>query len=95
MGIGDILSVETGPKGSLVRTDRPITPEEFAAAVRGILEEPSLPSDWTGPVEEDLGEASYSPATSIKAPVPGQPRRGVPGQPSASRWETAREPNEP
>ena len=89
MDVGDILSVETTPKGSLVRTERPITPEEFATAVRGILEERSLPSDWTGSVEEDLGEASYSPSTSIKDPVPGQPRRGVPGQPSASRWETA------
>lgn len=58
--VGDILSVETAPKGSFVRTDRPITPEEFATAVREILEEPSLPSDWTGPAEEDLGEVAPS-----------------------------------
>jgi DNA-binding Xre family transcriptional regulator len=58
--VGDILSVETAPKGSFVRTDRPITPEEFAAAVRETLEKASLPPDWTGPVEQDLGEVAPS-----------------------------------
>ncbi len=58
--VGDILSVETAPRGSFVRMDRPITAEEFAAAVREIVEEPSLPSDWTGPSEEDLGEVAPS-----------------------------------
>ncbi len=58
--VGDILSVETAPRGSFVRTDRPITAEEFALAVREIVEAPALPLDWTGPIEEDLGEVTPS-----------------------------------
>ncbi|MBI3979544.1 MAG: helix-turn-helix transcriptional regulator [Chloroflexi bacterium] len=65
VGLDEIVDLDTSPIAPLPRGDRPITPAEFADAVRHIVSAP-LPSDWTGPAEEDLAEVTPLSASGLQ-----------------------------